>query len=307
MHDRCVRAVVIRQASAGAAQRMTSMSQNAPRLALGLLGFGAFGRLAARHLRPHATLVVHDPAVTTWDMAAHGVRPGTVADVARADVVVLAVPVGALATAIRSLRPHLRPGAAVVDVGSVKVEPAAVMRAELPPFVDIVGTHPLFGPESAHAGLRGHKIALCPIRGRSTARVAAFLRAKLGLRVLLTTPEDHDREAAVVQGLTHLIAKVLTRMEPLPTRLTTRSFEHLMSATAMVRHDAPGVFEAIERANPFAADVRERFLALAEATRAELDPRSSPVPTTARARPSTTGRAETGGQRPVRHGTDPNR
>lgn len=281
MHDRCVWAAVIRQASAGAAQRMTSMPQNAPRLSVGLLGFGAFGRLVAHHLSPHATLVVHDPAVTTTGNGSQGILFASVADVARSDVVVLAVPVAALRTAIRDLRPHLRPGAIVLDVGSVKVEPVAVMEAELPPFVDIVGTHPLFGPESAQGGLRGHKIALCPVRGRSMARVAAFLRAKLGLRVLVTTPEAHDRDAAVVQGLTHLIAKVLTRMEPLPTRLTTRSFEHLVAATEMVRHDAPGVFEAIERANPFAAAVRERFFALAEATRAELDPQSSPASTAA--------------------------
>jgi prephenate dehydrogenase len=83
----------------------------------------------------------------------------------------------------------------------------------------------------------------------------------------ITTPDAHDREAAVVQGLTHLIAKVLVRMEPLPTRLTTASFDLLIAATEMVRHDAPSVLFAIERANPYAAIVREQFFKLAEETR----------------------------------------
>jgi prephenate dehydrogenase len=62
-------------------------------------------------------------------------------------------------------------------------------------------------------------------------------------------------------------------MEPLPVRLTTASFDHLMQATEMVRCDAPGVFHAIERENPFAAEVRERFFALAAEARTELEKR----------------------------------
>ena len=83
--------------------------------------------------------------------------------------------------------------------------------------------------------------------------------------------EDHDREAAVVQGLTHLIAKVLLAMEPLPTRMTTVSFDRIMQAVEMVRHDSPAVFRAIERDNPYSAEVRDRFFALADQARAELD------------------------------------
>ncbi len=69
----------------------------------------------------------------------------------------------------------------------------------------------------------------------------------------------------MVQGLTHLIAKVLVQMEPLPSRMTTRSFDLLLRAVEVVRYDAPEVFEAIERANPYAASVRRRFFDLAAA------------------------------------------
>ena len=88
--------------------------------------------------------------------------------------------------------------------------------------------------------------------------------------MFLVSAEDHDREAATVQGLTHLIARVLMAMEPLPTRMTTASFDRLMQAVDMVRHDSPAVFRAIERDNPFAAEVRERFFALADEARGGL-------------------------------------
>jgi prephenate dehydrogenase len=243
---------------------------------VGIVGFGAFGALIAKHLAGHCRLLAFDPAPREA-----GSLPVTFCDlleIARCDVVVLAVPVSCMTGVIRSLRPHLKPGTVVIDVGSVKIEPVRAMLAELPDHVEIIGSHPLFGPQSAKDGVAGHRIAWCPVRGsaraRSARRIAAFLRRVLKLNVIRTTPDAHDRHMAVVQGLTHLIAKVLVRMEPLPSRMTTKSFDLILQATNMVRHDAPAVYEAIERANPHAAAVRERFFALAEEVRDTLEPAS---------------------------------
>jgi prephenate dehydrogenase len=233
---------------------------------LGLIGFGAFGRLTARHLSPVFDILAHDPAATDGEGVA------TLSDLATAagcPTVILAMPVAAMGEVLAAIRPHLQPGALIVDVGSVKVKPARLMDQMAPPGVRIVGAHPLFGPQSGKDGIAGLRIAVCPVReGADARRVAAFCRRVLGLKVFLVSPEDHDREAAVVQGLTHLIARVLIAMEPLPTRMTTDSCDRLMQAVDMVRHDSPAVFRAIERDNPFAAEVRERFFALADEARA---------------------------------------
>lgn len=225
---------------------------------LGLIGYGAFGRLVARHLAPVFAVHAYDPAMPAEPEA--GVVADSLPAVAGCPVVILAAPVPALPGIVAEIGPHLAPGALVLDVGSVKAVAAAAMRDGLPEHVAIVATHPLFGPQSARDGIRGLKIALCEVRGGRTREVAAFLRRGLGLDVILTTPEEHDRDAAAVQGLTHLIARVMVRMEPLPTRMTTRSFDLLMQAVEMVRHDAPEVFDAIERSNPHAGSVRRRFV-----------------------------------------------
>lgn len=241
---------------------------------VGLMGFGAFGQLIAQHLTPHLPLTVNDPVL---DRGRHPQLPGqaiagSVEDIGRSDLIILAVPVSSLADAIHSLRPHLRPGCTVIDVGSVKIGPIQTMLATLPTTVNIIGSHPLFGPQSARDGIEGHNIALCPVRGQKVLRlVRIFLRRKLRLNVHITTAENHDQEAAVVQGVTHMIAKVLLRMGPLPTTLTTTSFERLMQATEMVRYDAPSLFQAIERENPYAAQVRDRFFKLADEVRRELE------------------------------------
>ena len=230
---------------------------------IGLVGFGAFGRLMAKHLQPHVALRVCDPGqVVPPDESGKGLHPA-------------------------DLAPHLRAGAVVLDVGSVKIGPALAMQAGLPEHVEIVGTHPLFGPQSGRDGIAGLKIALCPIRGHSAWRVGAFLRKVLKLDAIMTTPEAHDREAAMVQGLTHLIAKILVRMEPLPRRMTTASFDLIMRATEMVRYDAPGVFLAIEQANPHAKAVRDRFFTLAEEMRDLLETSRPPSPAGTAPRPVT--------------------
>lgn len=252
---------------------MPAFTHDPSRPTIGIIGFGAFGRLMARHLAPHFRLCAYDPMLQPGSDDEVAITSLAVA--ARCPIVVLASPVGSFEQVTRAIGPHLPPGALVLDVGSVKTIPVEIMRRNLPPHVEIVGTHPLFGPQSAADGVHGLKIAVCPVRdqvgGRAGRRVAAFLRRRLRLRVILTTPEAHDREAATVQGLTHLIAKVLVEMEPLPRSMTTRSFDLLLEAIGMVRDDAPAVFQAIERLNPYATDVRRRFFALAAALEAKLD------------------------------------
>jgi prephenate dehydrogenase len=239
---------------------------------IGIVGFGAFGQLIARSIRPYFPLYAYDPKPgLEFTAKRHDVALTTLETVAKCRVVVLATPVACLAEIIDMVAPHIRPGSLVLDVGSVKVRPADIMRRGLPEHAEIVATHPLFGPQSARDGIAGLKIAVCPIRGRGGFRMAAFFRKALRLNVIMTTPEEHDREAATVQGLTHLIAKVLVQMEPLPTRMTTKSFDLLLAAVDMVRHDAPEVFAAILRANPHAPKVRRRFFELASALDAELE------------------------------------
>jgi prephenate dehydrogenase len=238
---------------------------------MGIIGFGAFGQLTARHLQQHFRLCAYDPAFPPASSVEFPeVMIATLATAASCPVVILATPVNRLRETVEAVRPHLRPGSLVLDVASVKTVPAEIMRKGLPAQVDIVATHPLFGPQSARDGIAGLKIAICPIRGKRGPLVASFLRRTLHLNVIMTTPEAHDREAAMVQGLTHLIAKVLVQMEPLPTSMTTRSFDLLTQAVNMVRHDAPEVFQAIERANPYSQQVRERFFDLAFALNTEL-------------------------------------
>ncbi len=236
------------------------------KLTLGLIGYGAFGKLIYPHLCYDFDVLVHDPALDDR----HILPKVELEEAARCDIVVIAAPVQAIGEVAVKIASIVRPGALVLDVGSVKIRPAQILSDVLPAYVDLICTHPLFGPQSAKGGLEGLKIVLCPIRGRRLPLVKRWLKSK-SLKVISTTPDRHDREMALSQGITHLIAKVIANLCPSPSDLTTPSFDLMIDATEMVRYDAPEVFRAIERDNPHAVDVRRRFFDLAEALKYELE------------------------------------
>jgi prephenate dehydrogenase len=224
-----------------------------------VIGFGRFGRLAARELARVGDTVVHDVRDVSAPAARMGVRPVPLAEAALARHIVLAPPIGALRDCIRSLAPHLRPGTLVADTCSVKVQPAAVLLEEVPPEVDCMATHPLFGPDSAATGLAGHTIVVCPLRGGRPRLARRFLE-KMGLEVLIMSPEDHDREIAETQALVMWIGRALERIGASPRPLATTGYTRLLEILRYVTGDSQQLFIDIERRNPYAATARRRFL-----------------------------------------------
>jgi len=227
---------------------------------LGLIGFGQFGRLAAEILKARFDVLVADadPAAEAAARAL-GVAFGALEAAAARDVVVVAVPVAAMPAVFDAIAPHLRPGALVADVGSVKMLPTRWMLERLPEHVDLVATHPLFGPQSVKAGLAGQRLVICPVRGESHEKVAALGR-EMGLTVSVTTPEEHDREMAYVQALTHLIGRSLVNLGIPDEELKTASYQHLLELCSLIGADTFELFTAIQTQNPFAADVAHAFV-----------------------------------------------
>lgn len=60
------------------------------------------------------------PAPSRWMLFCDRVTDSAASAVEGADLVVLAVPVGAMGQIAAEIAPHLKPGAVVTDVGSVK-------------------------------------------------------------------------------------------------------------------------------------------------------------------------------------------
>ncbi len=227
---------------------------------IGILGFGRFGRLMVRNLAPDYPVSVCDTGGNAAPIAEAGARPATLEAAAGQAIVILSVPISALVDTLDRVRPHLQPGALVVDVCSVKVLPDRWLSERLPDSVGYLPTHPMFGPDSAADSLQGRKIVLCP--GRAEARRYESIRSyleKKGLVVIETTPEAHDREIAVTLALTHFIGRSLSRFGAAPLRIDTEGYKRLLHILEVVENDTWQLFADMNRYNPFADEIREKF------------------------------------------------
>lgn len=131
-----------------------------------------------------------------------------------ADLVVVAVPVGACGLVAKEIAGNLKPGAILSDVGSVKTSVAREMAPFVPTGVHFIPAHPVAGtensgPDSGFAELFVNRwCILTPVAGTDPA-AAETLRAfweKIGANVAMMTPEHHDLVLAITSHLPHLIA-----------------------------------------------------------------------------------------------------
>lgn len=228
-------------------------------LNLGLIGFGRFGQFAAKHLRSRLHLFVWDIRDQRKKAASLGLTWGTLEEAASCQVVLLAVPISEVPTVLAQVVPWLRPGALLMDVCSVKMAPVRWMLAAAPPEVEVIGGHPLFGPRSGRSGIEGQSMVLCPARTKRVEMVEQFL-AGMGLETMITTPEEHDRQMAVAQALTHFVARGLAAAGVKDQQLKTPSFQALLEITESLSRDASKMFHDMMTYNPFAAAARRNLL-----------------------------------------------
>lgn len=227
---------------------------------LGIIGFGQFGQFMARHLAPFFDVAVCDAADLQREAEEIGVNWSDFETVANCKIVVFAVPLQSFETVLRRARKFLRPDAMCFDVCSVKIEPLRLMREILPASVEIIGTHPLFGPQSGREGIAGLRVAFCPVRTSKAAEIKRFLTDDLKLKVFEKTPEEHDHEMAHVQALTHFVARALDELHINNSELATVSYEELMRAARLVSEDSWELFQTIQKGNPFAEEKRKAFI-----------------------------------------------
>lgn len=227
---------------------------------IGIIGFGQFGQFMARHLAPFFAVSVCDSADLRETAANLNVEWGDFETVAGKRIVIFAVPLKSFETVLKRAVPFLQKNALCFDVCSVKIKPLALMQEILPENVEIIGTHPLFGPQSGRDGIEGLRIVFCPAKTSKADEIKSFLRDKLKLAVFEKSPEEHDREMAHVQALTHFVARALAELHVEESEIATVSYEELMRAARLVSEDSWELFQTIQLGNPFAQTKRKAFI-----------------------------------------------
>lgn len=228
---------------------------------IGLIGFGRLGKLVARNLSQDADLLIYDIADTSEEIRSIGATPATLKEACACPIVIPFVPMSAFEELLKEMAPLLSPQSLVIDVCSVKSEPVRWMKELLPDSVSLLGTHPMFGPDSAKNTLYGCKIVLCPVRIKRETfnEIKAYLEVH-GLKVIEATPEDHDKQIAHSLLLTHFIGRSLMDFEAESLLIDTKGYRRLMKILETVENDTWQLFKDMNRYNPYAKETRLSFL-----------------------------------------------
>lgn len=228
---------------------------------IGLIGFGRFGKLIVKHLSNDFEFLVYDKSASKNEIKNDNAVQSTLKEACGQDIVILAVPISELKSVLNNIKNLLKKGALVMDVCSVKEYPVKLMKEILPKSVQILGTHSMFGPDTAYDSLEGRKIALCKARIQNDLylQIKRFLESKQ-LAVIEATPQQHDMEMAKSLVLTHFIGRALMDMKISAIEMDTRSYKDLIRILDTVKNDTWQLFEDMNKFNKYSKEIRTGFI-----------------------------------------------
>lgn len=133
-----------------------------------------------------------------------------------ADLVILATPVDKMGEVFLKILPHLKPGALITDVGSVK-KSVLITSLVLPPAVTFIGSHPMAGsekagPDQALATLFENRFCFITPSGNEDASLVKKLELfwqALGAKTFCCRAEKHDEIVAAISHVPHASAAAL--------------------------------------------------------------------------------------------------
>jgi prephenate dehydrogenase len=225
---------------------------------IGVYGLGRFGYFWASVLAKHFEVFSYSRNQKRETPA--GVQRVSEDELLRIPTLFLCTAISAFEEVVQRIAAKLQPGSLLIDTCSVKTHPVRIMERYAPPNVDILATHPMFGPDSAQQGMSGLPMVLCPVRLKDERLSfwSDFFRS-IGLRVLTMSPEEHDRDAAFTQGITHYVGRVLADLGLEESKIATLGYKKLLEIKEQTCNDPWQLFLDLQRFNPYTKEMRDRL------------------------------------------------
>lgn len=235
--------------------------------AIAIIGFGRFGQLLTRIFLKCSDAQILVVSSKKQRQTHKRLSFINLNEIGSADLVIPCVPISAFEKTIIKIAPILKDSAIVMDVCSTKVLPVQIMKKHLPKSVQIIATHPMFGPDSfrINKGLKNLKLVLHNITASKTdyKNIQSFFE-QMGLTVIELTPKKHDQLLAWSLGYSYLVGKIGQRLKLKETPIDTHDFTLLLQNMKIVSNDSEELFMDMQIDNPFAKAVRDKFIKVAE-------------------------------------------
>lgn len=246
-----------------------------------IIGFGRFGELLASLCSPTFELTIIESSPEKAQAAqTQGYKVMPFESVADPDFIFLAVPISELEQTLIKLAPLLHEEQVVMDLCSVKVYPMKLMLKYLTTG-QILGTHPMFGPDSGAKGLEGLRVAICPVNiTPNNLKIIKDFWASHSLVVTETSPDNHDQDSVYSQAFTYSLAKIILSMDLPQITFKTRSFNALTEIATLSANDTNQLFHDMLFYNPYFSKMRSQLhaaIAKTDAVLAQIEVEQSEV------------------------------
>ncbi|WP_298500405.1 prephenate dehydrogenase [uncultured Methanobrevibacter sp.] len=246
------------------------MTQNKSAMTI-IGGTRGLGRWMAEHLGNDFEITITSRDEASGRKVASEMNVGynndNIAAVKDADIILFCVPIEHMVDTIAQVAPHAPEGSLLMDVASVKTEPAEALEKYAPENVEILPCHPMFGPRVPT--LKRQIIILTPIKNKSGqwfGRVENYLK-KTECEVVITTPSEHDKYMSIVQGLTHFsyisLASAIRKLNINVKR--SRSFSSpvytiMLDMASRVVFQNPHLYYSIQKNNKETSNARKTLI-----------------------------------------------
>jgi prephenate dehydrogenase len=250
------------------------LGQNKQRV--GIIGFGRFGALLADLLSDDYQPIITDERDLSELAQSSGYPWADLETVMQQDTVFIAVPISRVANLLKEISPLSRSGQIFIDVASVKTRIRDWMLEELPTSVQILNTHPMFGPDSYKRD-RDLRMVFCPTRIDAESESSwRRIFESWGCRLIDLAVEDHDRLAARSQGITHFVGRVMKGMDIQPTAVDTHGFRQVHHVVEQTCQDTEELFHDLQFYNPYTPEMLTDFSRSVHAVKARVYRPDSP-------------------------------
>jgi prephenate dehydrogenase len=175
---------------------------------IGILGFGSFSKFIAPHLAKYFEVYIFvrlgkefalqgeiDELIKLQNDArkkvhSYKISPGSEEVLSELDYFIFSIPLASLEEACKLYKNKLSEKTILIDVTSVKVKPLKIIQKYFKKNF-LLGTHPIFGPQSGKDGLTDLPMVLANVSlpEAEYEKVKSFLSENLKLKVIEKTPE----------------------------------------------------------------------------------------------------------------------
>jgi prephenate dehydrogenase len=187
-------------------------------------------------------------------------------EIRSSDIIMISVPINITEKTISDIAPKIPAGSLLMDITSIKTGPVEAMKKYAPQDVEILGTHPMFGPSIPD--IRGQIVIFTPVEGRSRKWLPKIrsLYEDNGAHIEIMNAPEHDKMMSVVQGLTHFayisIGAVFSELEfdvARSRRFMSPMYDIMLDLVGRILEQNPYLYAMIQM-NPEVAKVHKAYI-----------------------------------------------